>query len=121
MQQKYEKLVEKNPIARSEFAKSNLGKQGCENLTTCDLENYFPGTMHLSIRSVESLSIQIGMCAIGGFVYLKVFCIRQIAFMQVFRKAIVNPCVILYILFRSKHGFVVKDYSPRESHIGAIK
>ena len=71
MKQKYEKLVEKNPIARSEFAKMNLGNQGRENLATCDLQNYFPGTMHLAIRSVESLSIQIGTCAVGEFVYPK--------------------------------------------------
>jgi hypothetical protein len=67
MKQNYEKLVEKSPIGRSEFAKNNLGNQGRENLTTCDLRNYFPGTMHLAIRSLESLSIQIGMCAIGEF------------------------------------------------------
>ena len=71
MKHKYEKLVEKNPIARSEFAKMNLGNQGRENLTICNLQNYYPGTMHLAIRSVESLSIQIGMCAIGEFVYPK--------------------------------------------------
>ena len=67
MKQKYEKVVEINPVERSEFAKNNLGNQGRENLTACDLNNYFPGTMHLAIRSVESLSIQIGMCAIGEF------------------------------------------------------
>ena len=67
MKQNYEKLVEKSPIGRSEFAKNNLGNQGRENLTTCDLRNYFPSTMHLAIRSLESLSIQIGMCAIGEF------------------------------------------------------
>ena len=68
MKQKYEKVVEINPVERSEFAKKNLGSQGRENVTACDLNNYFPGTMHLAIRSVESLSIQIGMCAIGEFV-----------------------------------------------------
>ena len=68
MKQKYEKVVEINPVERSEFAKNNLGNQGQENLRACDLNNYFPGTMHLAIRSVESLSIQIGLCAIGEFV-----------------------------------------------------
>ena len=46
---------------------NNLGNQGRENLTTCDLRKCFPGTMHLAIRSLESLSTQIGMCAIGEF------------------------------------------------------
>ena len=41
MKHKYEKLVEKNPIARSEFAKMNLGNQGRENLTICDLQTIF--------------------------------------------------------------------------------
>ena len=67
MIQKYEQLVKKNPIQRSEFAKNNLGNQGIS--ATCDLQNYFPGTMHLAIRSVESSSIQIGMCLIGEFIY----------------------------------------------------
>ena len=71
MKQKYENLDEKTPVERSEFAKNHLGNQGQENLTTCDLNIYFPGTMHLAIRSVESLSIQIGMCAIGEFVQYK--------------------------------------------------
>ena len=67
MRQRYEQMMEKNhvPIRRSEFAKDNLGNQGQENLTICDLQNYFPGIMHLAIRSAETLSIQIGMCATG--------------------------------------------------------
>jgi hypothetical protein len=63
MEQKW--LQEGNGITRSEFARSNLGNQGRVNITACDMQNYFPGTMHLAIRSVETLSIQIGMCAIG--------------------------------------------------------
>ena len=58
-------LLEGNGTTRSEFARSNLGNQGRENITACDMQNYFPGTMHLAIRSVETISIQIGMCAIG--------------------------------------------------------
>lgn len=67
MEQKYNRLNEKTPVpvSRSDFAKNNLGNQGRVNLTTCDMQNYFPGTMHLAIRSAETLSIQIGMCAIG--------------------------------------------------------
>jgi hypothetical protein len=58
-------MKEKNPVPRSEFAKNNLGNQGRVNLTNCDMQDYFPGAMHLAIRSVETLSVQIGMCAIG--------------------------------------------------------
>ena len=54
-----------NGTTRSEFARSNLGNQGRENITACGMQNYFPGTMHLAIRSVETISIQIGMRAIG--------------------------------------------------------
>ena len=58
-------LQEGNCIKRPELARSNLGNQGRENITACDMQNYFPGTMHLALRSAETLSIQIGMCAIG--------------------------------------------------------
>ena len=58
-------MKEKKPVPRSEFEKNNLGNQGRVNLTNCDMQDYFPGAMHLAIRSVETLSVQIGMCAIG--------------------------------------------------------
>ena len=57
MKRKFENLDEKIPVERSEFAENHLGNQGRENLTTCDFNNYLPGTMHLAIRSVEYLSI----------------------------------------------------------------
>ena len=41
-----------------------MGNQGRVNLT-CDKQNYYPGVMHLAVRSVETLSVQIGMCAVG--------------------------------------------------------
>lgn len=63
MEQRWQQA--KPPITRSEFARNNLGNQGRENLTYCDMENYYPGTMHLAIRSLETLSVQIGMCASG--------------------------------------------------------
>lgn len=56
---------------RSEFAKNNLGNQGRLNTTTFDLKNYFPGSMHLAIRSAETLSIQIGMCAVGKLINIR--------------------------------------------------
>lgn len=58
-------MKEKVPALRSDFARDNLGNQGRANLTNSDMQNYFPGAMHLAIRSVETLSVQIGMCAIG--------------------------------------------------------
>ena len=60
----------KTPTTRSEFARKNLGNQGRANLTCCDMQNYFPGAMHLAIRSVETLSVQIGMCAVGKLGYI---------------------------------------------------
>ena len=53
------------PTTRSDFARNNLGNQGRVNLTCCDMQNYYPGVMHLAIRSVETLSVQICMCAVG--------------------------------------------------------
>ena len=57
----------KGKQTRSEFAKSNLGNLGRLNVTMFDLQNYYPGTMHLAIRSAETVSIQIGMWAVGKF------------------------------------------------------
>ncbi len=51
MEQKW--LQERNGITRSEFARSNLSNQGQVNITACDMQNYFPGTMHLAIRSYQ--------------------------------------------------------------------
>ena len=34
------------------------------------MQNYFPGAMHLAIQSVETLSVQIGMCAVGKLGYI---------------------------------------------------
>ena len=59
----------KPPTTRSDFARNNLGNQGRVNLTCCDMQNYFPGAMHLAIRSAETLSVQIGMCAVGKLGY----------------------------------------------------
>ena len=55
----------KTPTTRSDFARNNLGNQGRVNLACCDMQNYYAGVMHLAIRSVETLSGQIGMCAVG--------------------------------------------------------
>ena len=41
--------------------------------TSWDMQNYFPGGMHLAIRSAETLSVQISMCAVGKFGYKKDF------------------------------------------------
>ena len=41
MEQKWQQT--KTPITRSEFARNHLGNQGRENLTICDMENYYPG------------------------------------------------------------------------------
>ena len=62
----------KTPTTRSDFARKNLENQGGGggNLTCCDIQNYFPGAMHLAIRSVETLSVQIGMCAVGKLGYI---------------------------------------------------
>ena len=49
-------LQEGNGIARSSFEKPNLGNQGQINITV---------KIHLVIRPVETISIQIGMHAIG--------------------------------------------------------
>ena len=49
-------LQEGNGITRSSFEKPNLGNQGQINITA---------KMHLVIRPVETISIQIGMHAIG--------------------------------------------------------
>ena len=49
-------LQEGNGITRSSFEKPNLGNQGQINITV---------KMHLVIRPVETISIQIGMHAIG--------------------------------------------------------
>ncbi len=59
----------KPPTTRSDFARNNLGNQGRVNLTCCNMQNYFPGAMHLAIRSAETLSVQIGMCAVGKLGY----------------------------------------------------
>lgn len=58
-------MKEKTPVPRSELARNNFGNEGRVNLTNCDMQDYFPGAMHLAIRSAETLSVQIGMCAIG--------------------------------------------------------
>ena len=34
------------------------------------MQNYFPGAMHLAIQSVETLPVQIGMCAVGKLGYI---------------------------------------------------
>ena len=49
-------LQEGNGIPRSSFEKPNLGNQGQINITV---------KMHVVIRPVETISIQIGMHAIG--------------------------------------------------------
>lgn len=46
------------------ICKKQLGQSRARNITACDMQNFFARTMHLAIRSVETLSIQLGMCAI---------------------------------------------------------
>ena len=58
-------LQERNGITRSSFQRPNLGNQGQINFTACEMQKYFPGKMHLVIRPVETLPIQISMSAVG--------------------------------------------------------
>lgn len=50
---------------KNTFAASHLGCQGRINLSCCDMENYYPGTLHLAMRSAETLCKKITDCAAG--------------------------------------------------------
>jgi hypothetical protein len=50
---------------KNEFAKSHLGCPGRINLSCCDIEDYYPGTLHLGMTSAETLCKKMSDCAAG--------------------------------------------------------
>ena len=58
---------------RREFAKQNLGNTGRKNLNGTPLSEYYPGTAHLSFRSVETLCLRIAKIAAGKMSLFKLF------------------------------------------------
>lgn len=51
---------------RRDYAKCHLGNMGRENITKVNLEDYYVGTLHLALRSAESIATRIGQCAAGN-------------------------------------------------------
>ncbi|KXJ17263.1 hypothetical protein AC249_AIPGENE8707 [Exaiptasia diaphana] len=52
-----------NTQNQREFAKSHLGYTGRKNATGIDLVNFYPGTMHKTLRATETIVRRIGVIA----------------------------------------------------------
>ena len=63
---------------RRDFAKSHLGRQGLPSLSKLDMEDFYPGTMHLGIRAAESLCTRISHCAKGRPTLVTILLAREL-------------------------------------------